>query len=94
MRYLVCRLDGIKTERHRKPINSEYWPMVVDIPSFDAENMSMDAIVRRALDLIKPGYVGMHDYLLVPLNQDAVVVSYKHKPAYEVSHWAYLSTEV
>lgn len=72
MKYLVCRMDGI---RPYSRIRSSELPIIVD--SEDCANR--EDIVKKALDCISRGYIGMHEYLCVPLEY-ASIVSFKPIP--------------
>lgn len=76
MQYLVCRMDALRPNGQMK--TSEYFPMLVE-----SYHGSEEDIVRKALDTINKGYVGMHEYIVVPLI-DAKVVSFKPRQSYDV----------
>lgn len=78
-KYLVCRTDALRPEgRNRSMINSSMFPIVVESDRPDRE-----WIVRLAFEMINHGYMGMHSYLVVPLD-DADVVTFRPKRDYEV----------
>jgi hypothetical protein len=82
VKYLVCRIDAVKPNQQ---LSSSLFPIVVDgFPDDEPEY-----IVRRALDTISPGYVGLHSYLVVPMD-NAEVVTFRPKPTYEVEVKRYL----
>lgn len=62
---------------------SEYFPMVVE--NDDDASLSYEEIVLKALHAIDPGYVGMHEYFVIPMHLAKVVAFHPPKPKYEVS---------
>lgn len=78
MRYLVCRKDAIKRNGGTSTINSSCFPIEVEMHP-DNYSYNSETIVRKAFDSINEGYVGMYDYVVVPLD-DAKVVSFRRKP--------------
>lgn len=97
-RYLVCRLDAIKPDGRMR--TSEFFPMEV-VTDPDGPTMTYEDIVRKAFERIWANkhsgrydyaeqYIGYHAYLVVPLN-DAAVVSFKKPVKYEVDTRPYKS---
>lgn len=76
-KYLVCRKDAIKGGG-RTTIASSCFPILVESFHSDAEG-----IVRMAMNSISKGYVGMHEYVVIPM-ENACVVSFKPKTQYDV----------
>lgn len=79
MKYLVCRTQALRTNGRSEQMGSSMFPIVVESFSYDAEE-----IVKKACSTISDGYVGMHEYVVVPMEQ-ATVVNFRPKPAYDVS---------
>lgn len=91
MRYLVCRLEAVRSGTRRDRIkSSEYWPIVVEVNDL---MMNMEQIVKKALNSISVGYIGMHQYLVVPLDERASVVSFTPRPTYDTVIHPYLAME-
>lgn len=78
MRYLVCRTDAVRNYNRRMPIKQSCFPIEVETSYSDAE-----AIVRLAFDTIHEGYVGMHSYLVISLDE-AKIVEFKPRQSYDV----------
>ena len=78
-RYLVCRIEGI---RPHNQINSSLFPIVVQMDCMNGLPSS-EEIVRKACSYVNEGYVGMHSYVVVPM-EGALVVSFKPRQNYDV----------
>lgn len=81
-RYLVCRKDAIRGSS-REMISNSCFPILVEYDSCPGDD-SAESIVRKAFDTINQGYIGMHEYIVIPMH-DALLVSFRPKANYEVS---------
>lgn len=89
MRYLVCRLDALRPNGYMR--TSEFFPMIVEYNPHPGEACA-ETVVRKALDSINRGYVGMYQYIVTPLDR-ALVVDFKPRQSYNVEVHKYLSCE-
>lgn len=84
MKFLVLRSDAIRRgQLVARMINSSCFPIEVQTPH-DGVAYTSEDIVRMAFDQINKGYVGMHEYIVVPM-YEASVVRFRPKAQYEVS---------
>lgn len=86
MRYLICRLDGVRP--HGKMRTSEHFPMIYETDP-NGPIMTYEDIVRAAMSEVgeyhgSRNYIGYHDYLVVPLIEDTKIVSFLKPHNYEV----------
>lgn len=72
MKFLVCRSQAI---RPNNQVGTSCFPILVEAPP----TALMEEVVRKAFDTISPGYIGMHEYIVVPMN-DAQIVSFSRRP--------------
>jgi hypothetical protein len=84
MDFLVCRKDALRPNPRMR--TSDFFPMVISYEWHPGT--TYEDIVRDALDSIKQGYVGMHEYIVVPL-ENAHIVSFKPRHDYytEIRRW-------
>lgn len=75
-RYLVCRKDAVHSRNHGAQLGSSYFPVIVNMGP--GAHYGED-IVTKACDSLFPGYVGMHEYIVVPLDE-ARIVEFKKVP--------------
>lgn len=80
MKYLVMRKEIIKGPHIGASLQSSCFPIEVEVLG----GISDESIVRMALDKINPGYIGMYDYVVVPMDRATVVSFRKPQPQYEV----------
>lgn len=80
MKYLVFRPDAIRRRDNSRQLNNSCFPIEVEY----ASHATPEEIVRRALDSINEGYVGLYTYAVVPLHDAELVTFRKPEPKYEV----------
>lgn len=89
MKFLVIRNDAIHRKGRKSQMNSSMFPIEVEVNSLRAMEYSSEQIVRMALDTINPGYVGMYEYVVVPMFNASVVQFRPVKPQLDVQVKAY-----
>lgn len=73
-KYLVCRKDAV----HPHPsLSSSFFPVIVEMGPGDHWG---EDIARKACESVFPGYIGMHEYIVVPLDEARVVEFSKRLP--------------
>lgn len=79
--YLVVRKNCLyMRDGDYKIRNSTFWPMV--ITSHHA--LSVEEVLRKALDSISEGYTPEYEYVVVPMRDASVVSLRKPQPQYEI----------
>lgn len=88
MFYLVCRTDAIRSLHRGHQIDSSCFPIKVELTYEEEqgndEEEFYEYVVKKAFDMINKGYVGMHEYLVVPLG-NAKLVRFKPRQSYDVT---------
>lgn len=81
MKYLVYRPEAVRRLNNREQLKSSCFPIEVEFNHYNAP----EDVVRKALDSINEGYVGLYSYVVVPLVDAKIVTFRKPEPKYEVS---------
>jgi hypothetical protein len=79
-RYMVVREDAIRVESF-----ASCFPIIVEYPDWKPgfAGPEPENIVRKACDMINPGYLGKHSYIVIPMD-NAYLVSFVPKQQYDV----------
>lgn len=78
MEYLVLRSESVRPHGGIK--SSDHFPMIIDVKGL----VNPEIVVKRAFDTIKTGYVGMHEYLVIPMDA-AIIVGFSPRTDYNVN---------
>lgn len=80
IKYLVCRIDAITNGGHTT-IKNSCFPILVEIDTnmYGKDAYDAEYIVRKACNSISEGYLGMHEYVVVRMD-DAKLVKFSRKP--------------